>query len=94
MGKSLISKIIIGAISVIIIIIVIVTIMDNISKDRPDEIADVVQQYKNETKGKLVKVDNLTDLYTVKVCIQKYYENYCAINCISKYSSGDRKSVV
>lgn len=89
MEKSLISKIIIGALSGIVLIIIIVTIINNINKDKPDEIADVVQQYENETRGKLVKVDNLTDLYTVKVCIQKYYENYCAINCISKYNSGE-----
>lgn len=87
MGKSLITKILIGIVAAILVIVLIVNIVKIAHKDKLDDVAEPVQEYINQTKGKLVKVDNITDLYCAKKCIQKYYENYCAITAINKYTS-------
>lgn len=87
MGKSLISKIIIIIVLILIIIITSVIMYGNSKKDKPDEVSPFIEEYINATKGKLVKVDNLTDLYMIKNCIQKFYENLCAINYVELYTS-------
>lgn len=89
MKKSLFTKIIIGLIIIIIIIVFGIIVFGNIDRDEPDEVSPLVEDFINETKGKLVKIDNLTDLYMVKTCIQKFYENLCAINYVELYNSNN-----
>ncbi len=86
MGKSVITKIIAGILAVILLIIMISMLMNILNKDRPDQTSPFIEEQREETKGKLVKVNNLTDLYIAKTCIQKYFENYSAIKCIDLYS--------
>lgn len=89
MGKSLITKIIIGVVIAILLIIVISSIVKFAHRDRPDDVAEPIQEYIDQVKGKLVKSDNITNLYQAKLCIQKYYEYLCAIKSIEKYSSDE-----
>ena len=77
MGKSLITKIIIGVVIAILLIIVISSIVKFAHRDRPDDVAEPIQEYIDQVKGKLVKSDNITNLYQAKLCIQKYYEYLC-----------------
>ena len=92
MKKISIKKIILVVIFVLILIISSIIIIKNTKKDKIDEVSPIVEQYKNENKGKLTKVDNLVDLYMVKNCIQKFYENLCAINYVDSYDSNNIES--
>ena len=84
MNKNLMIKILV--LVVIVLIILVVILFNNRQVDTPDETATPIEDYQNETREKLVKIDNLTQLYLVKNCIQKYYSNYCAIDAIKNYS--------
>lgn len=93
MGKSLITKIIIGVVAAILLIVIISSIVKLAHKDKVDNVAEPVQDYINQTKGKLVKVDNITDLYLAKRCLLKFFENYFAITAIDKYTSEEAISI-
>lgn len=86
MGKSMITRIIVGIIISILLIVMVVLLVNILTGDKPDETSPYIEQQRNETKGKLVKVNNITDLYIAKTCIQKYLENYSAISAVGSIS--------
>lgn len=104
-NKSLITKVVIILLSIIIFLILfyfIKWIIASNNKDQPDEVIPEIQEYVNNTQGKIQKVYTAIDLYEVKSCILKYYSNYSAIfseNSISEvlgdeYDRDDYKKAV
>lgn len=82
-NKSLITKILLFGIIAIVLIIIIVNIvskvMSELSKDKPDSNLPEVDEYIDNTTGKIQKSTDGVALYQVESCIQKYLINYSAM---------------
>ena len=82
-NKSLITKILIFGIITIIVIVLIVNILSKIiselKKDKLDSNLPEIDEYIENTTGKIQKSTDGNSLYQVQSCIQKYYINYSAM---------------
>lgn len=93
-NKSLITKILVFGIIAIILVVIIVNIIGKItselSKDKLDSNLPEVDDYIQNTTGKIQKSTDGVALYQVQSCIQKYYINYGAMfgeNTITQVAS-------